>query len=153
MVNFEINVTFDIVGYLQTIIWFWEYPWVLTSSLTFFDQTRLHTCFIVTIKVHVLFVKCLNYPLTMTKIQIQLPGYRYPCNWGENWWLCSKILYICLQCLHQKPRAHEDVETMQLLSLPPYAHSISKPVVSNVGSKQKATKKKKIKISSCSHKC
>jgi len=33
----------DIVGYLQTIIWFWEYPWVLTSSFTFFDHTRLQT--------------------------------------------------------------------------------------------------------------
>lgn len=35
--------TLDIVGYLQTIIWFWEYPCVLTSSLTFLDHTRLHT--------------------------------------------------------------------------------------------------------------
>jgi len=32
------------VGYFQTMIWFWEYPCVLTSSFTFLDHTKLHTC-------------------------------------------------------------------------------------------------------------
>ena len=26
------------------MIWFWEYPWVETISLTFLLHTRLHTC-------------------------------------------------------------------------------------------------------------
>ena len=37
-------VTLDMVGYFQTMIWFWEYPCVLTSSFTFLDHARLHTC-------------------------------------------------------------------------------------------------------------
>ena len=31
-------------GYFQTITWFREYPCVDTSSFTFFDHIRLHTC-------------------------------------------------------------------------------------------------------------
>lgn len=31
-------------GYFHTIIWFWEYPWVLTSSFTFLLHARLQTC-------------------------------------------------------------------------------------------------------------
>ena len=34
---------FFIWGYFQTIISFLEYPWVETSSLTFFEYARLHT--------------------------------------------------------------------------------------------------------------
>lgn len=37
-------LTLDMVGYFQTTIWFWEYPCVLTSSFTFLDQAKLHTC-------------------------------------------------------------------------------------------------------------
>lgn len=44
---FRKHTTFDIVGYLQTIIWFWEYPCVLTNSFTFLDHTRLQTCQII----------------------------------------------------------------------------------------------------------
>lgn len=36
-------VTLANVGYFQTIIWFWEYPWVLTSSFTFLLHARLQT--------------------------------------------------------------------------------------------------------------
>lgn len=36
--------TFDNVGYFHTMIWFWLYPCVDTTSLTFFDHIRLHTC-------------------------------------------------------------------------------------------------------------
>ena len=38
------KLTFDMDGYFQTIIWFWEYPRVLTSSFTFLHQARLQTC-------------------------------------------------------------------------------------------------------------
>lgn len=31
------------LGYFQTMIWFWLYPWVETISLLFFDHARLHT--------------------------------------------------------------------------------------------------------------
>merc|ERR1712224_391572 len=36
--------TFAMDGYFQRMIWFREYPCVLTISLTFFDQMRLQTC-------------------------------------------------------------------------------------------------------------
>lgn len=39
----EFKLTFDIDGYFHTMIWFWEYPWVLTSSFTFLHQARLQT--------------------------------------------------------------------------------------------------------------
>jgi hypothetical protein len=39
----EIHNTFDIDGYFHTMIWFWEYPCVLTSSFTFLHQARLQT--------------------------------------------------------------------------------------------------------------
>lgn len=35
--------TFPIDGYFHTIIWFWEYPCVLTSSFTFLLHARLQT--------------------------------------------------------------------------------------------------------------
>lgn len=36
-------VTFVMLGYRHTMIWFREYPCVLTISLMFFDHIRLHT--------------------------------------------------------------------------------------------------------------
>lgn len=38
------KLTFDMDGYFHTMIWFWEYPCVLTSSFTFLHQARLQTC-------------------------------------------------------------------------------------------------------------
>ena len=39
----ENKQTFPIDGYFHTIIWFWEYPCVLTSSFTFLLHARLQT--------------------------------------------------------------------------------------------------------------
>lgn len=35
--------SFFMLGYFHTIIWFWLYPWVETSSFTFLEKSRLHT--------------------------------------------------------------------------------------------------------------
>jgi hypothetical protein len=36
-------ITFFIDGYFQTIIWFWEYPWVDTISFVVFENNKLQT--------------------------------------------------------------------------------------------------------------
>jgi len=72
----------DIVGYLQTIIWFWEYPWVLTSSFTFFDHTRLQTWLPVSTQLKCVFVVVFQNRMHLSAVPP--PDASRPWRWGDQ---------------------------------------------------------------------
>jgi hypothetical protein len=73
-----VNVaSLDIVGYLHTMIWFCEYPCVLTSSLTFLLHTKLHTCEPVSMQLSGVFV--VVFQKRMHRSAVPPPDARSPC--------------------------------------------------------------------------
>lgn len=74
--------TFAMDGYFQSMIWFWEYPWVLTISLTFLLHARLQTW----LPVSMLFIWCpfVVFQNLMHLSAVPPPEARRLLWWGDH---------------------------------------------------------------------
>ena len=70
-------VSFVREGYLQTMIWFWLYPCVLTSSFTFFDHMRLQTWLPVSTAWSAVFVEVFQKRIHLSAVPP--PDAKRPC--------------------------------------------------------------------------
>jgi hypothetical protein len=105
------------VGYFHTIIWFKEYPWVLTISFTFLENIRLHTWDPVSMQLT-------GYSVWVFQKRMHLSAVPPPDASNPFWWGLQPIAFTaavwsenftngCSPCY----RLH----TISLLSLPPEA--------------------------------
>lgn len=110
-------VTFFIEGYFQTTIALSEYPWVLTSSLTFLLNTRLQTYEPVSIAL--ISCICVVFQNLMHLSAVPPPLARRPCWCGDH-----VIALTAARWLENLPAGSKLLwtdQTYSLLSLPPEA--------------------------------
>ena len=76
------DTIFFMLGYFHSTTWFWLYPCVLTSSFTFFENSKLHTCEPVSVQATCSIVSV--FQNRMHRSAVPPPLARSPCWCGDH---------------------------------------------------------------------
>lgn len=108
---------FSIWGVFQIFISFSEYPWVLTNSLTFLANIKLHTCD--PASTHLVSVPVIVFQNLIVRSAVPPPDTRSPCWWGDQ-----ARAFTAAVCFKKEAVGMLDdiLQRFSLLSLPPEAN-------------------------------